>query len=146
MGRVAETINGYRLPEWLSPLVALTRPLAVTMVIAIPAVGSASVGIASIFDARIAEAMARNSIIFIAGIPEAAWWVIASIALGYFGSKSAEVIKAPPPPAGRASPEGAATRGESEAVAPPVDPSIFDEDAPPPQIAGAGVATPELKL
>lgn len=94
------------LPGWLNNLVALARPVATTMTVAIVPCGAFSVGTVAFFNPKAADAMATVSIKFIGGIPDAAWGAIVAIALGYTAAKTAEVVKAPAQPAGRPSPEG----------------------------------------
>lgn len=91
------------VPPWLNNTVALTRPLAATMVVAIPALGAASVGFVSYFDPASGAAMALNSTDFLKGIPDAAYGAIVAIALGYTAGKTVEAVKAKPP---QGSPEG----------------------------------------
>lgn len=94
------------LPGWLNNLVALARPVATTMTVAIAPIGAFSVGTVAYFDPKAADAMASASIKFLGGIPDAAWGAIVAIALGYTAAKTAEVVKAPAAPAGRTPPEG----------------------------------------
>lgn len=108
-----ETIPLSELPDWLSNVVALTRPLALTLTVAIPSVGSAMVGTVAVVSYRTAQNMAAVSVQFLQGIPDAAWGAITAIALGYTAAKSAEVIKAAPPPVGRASPEAGGANARS---------------------------------
>ncbi|MGX7926446.1 hypothetical protein ACWPMX_07720 [Tsuneonella sp. HG094] len=97
------------LPPWIVKAVAVTRPLTTSGIIAIPVMGAFSVGLISGFESWFVEAgtgarMAKDSTAFLQGIPDAAYAMIATIALGYSASKTAEAIKAPKP-AGGASPE-----------------------------------------
>ena len=108
MTGLSDRIAGLELPVWLTQLVAVSRPLVVTMTVAIPAIGAASVGLVAMFDAPRALGMAAASTAFLQGVPDSAYGLIAALGLGYFGAKTYETVKAPPPPAGRASPESAA--------------------------------------
>lgn len=128
------------LPGWLRALVALARPGAVTMLVAIPAAGAFTVGAVAFWLPETAIAMAEASTTFLAGIPEPAWWVIATISVGYSVSKSAEVIKAPPPPAGRASPE----TGGGDVDRPTKSPASIA--AAPANPAGVEGGTPMMEL
>lgn len=82
----------------------VSRPLAVTMVVAIPALGAMTVGIASIFSPATGAAMAANSTAFLKGIPTEIVALIGSLGLGYIGAKSWET-RSPPPPKGQLPPE-----------------------------------------
>lgn len=124
------------LPGWLNNLVALTRPLALTMTVAIPSMGAFSVGIVATLWPKTAMAMVDASTKFLQGIPDAGWGAIVAIALGYTASKTAEVIKAPAPPAGRQSPEG-----EPTPAAPAVAP-VAEQDLSPEARARLGLPTP----
>lgn len=147
-----ETIPLSELPDWLSNVVALTRPLALTLTVAIPSVGSAMVGTVAVVSYRTAQNMAAVSVQFLQGIPDAAWGAITAIALGYTAAKSAEVIKAAPPPVGRASPEAGGANADAKAAAvvadaasPPPPPPIAVPAPTPANSAGVG-ATPMLEL
>lgn len=107
------------VPPWLNNTVALTRPLAATMVVAIPALGAFSVGLITWMDAATGAAMAKNSTDFLQGIPDAAYGAIVAIALGYTAGKTVEAVKAKPPPLGQGSPESGPNQGAVEEV--PVD-------------------------
>lgn len=143
---------------WIASFAKVSRPLAVTLTVAIPALGAASVGLATIFDPAMGAAMAKNSAGFLSDLPEALYWMVGGIATGYFGAKAFET-RSPPPPAGRASPEATPAADAAAAIvtvdaaavdrakpdpsmvdsgidagghAAVQDPAIFDEDAPPP--------------
>lgn len=103
-----------QLPPWLDQFVTITRPLATSALIAIPSIGAFTVGLVSFWDAAAGEAAAKNSVAFLAGIPDAAYTLIGAVALGYFGAKTAEVIKKPAPPSGDTPPETG--QNTSEAV------------------------------
>ena len=98
-------LSGGTLPPWIEQFVKVTRPLAVNMMVAIPALGACAVGVVSYFDPVAGAAMAKNSTDFLKNIPDAAYAAIATVALGYTAAKSTEAIKAPPP-AGGTTPEG----------------------------------------
>lgn len=104
------------LPGWINNLVALTRPVALTMTVSIPAMGAFSVGMVATRWPQTAMNMSNASTSFLQGIPDAGWGAIVAIALGYTASKTAEVIKGRNP--GRASPEG-----EPQPLPPPVAPA-----------------------
>lgn len=87
------------LPPWINNLVALARPLAITMTVSIAPVGAFMVGAVAYFDPKAADAMASASIKFLQGIPDAGWGAIVAIALGYTAAKTAEVVKNGPPQA-----------------------------------------------
>ena len=114
------------LPGWINNLVALTRPVALTMTVAMPPLGAATVGLVAFKYPQTAMAMARASSTFLQGIPTEGWAAVTAIALGYTASKTAEVIKAKAPPLGRASPEG---EPQPAAPAPAVD-DVAEEPAP----------------
>lgn len=82
------------LPGWLNNLVALTRPLAMTMTVAIAPMGAFMCGLVAFFSPPRGEAMASASIRFLQGIPDAGYGAIVAIALGYTAVKSAEAVKA----------------------------------------------------
>lgn len=92
------------LPPWINNLVALARPLAITMTVSIAPVGAFCVGLVAYFDPKAADAMASASIKFLQGIPDAGWGAIVAIALGYTAAKTAEVVKNGPPAAPAALP------------------------------------------
>lgn len=92
------------LPPWFAPLVSLTRPLATTLTGMIIPVGAAMCGTVAFFSEERAMAMAAASSAFLHGVPEGLYILIGSIFGVYSLSKTAEVIKAPPP-AGGTSPE-----------------------------------------
>ena len=106
------------VPPWLNNTVALTRPLAATMVVAIPALGAFSVGMVTWFSPEAGAAMALNSTDFLKGIPDAAYGAIVAIALGYTAGKTVEAVKAKPPPAGQGSPESGPNQSAAVAVEP----------------------------
>lgn len=81
------------LPGWINNLVALARPAALTMTVAIPSLGAFTVGTVAFKWPRTAMAMADASTSFLKGIPEAGWGAIVAIALGYTAAKTAEVMK-----------------------------------------------------
>lgn len=98
------------LPPWINNLVALARPLAITMTVSIAPVGAFMVGAVAYFDPKAADAMASASIKFLQGIPDAGWGAIVAIALGYTAAKTAEVVKNGPnltPPAPAPAPDPA---------------------------------------
>jgi hypothetical protein len=145
---------------WISSFAKVSRPLAVTLTVAIPAIGGLSVGLATIADAKLGADMAANCVAFFAGLPEALYWMVGGIATGYFGAKAWET-KSPPPPIGRPSPEGIPASTASPAIdnaiadavdrakpdpsmsdsaidadgSPAVQDATFDEDADPLAIA-----------
>jgi hypothetical protein len=94
MKSLFEGVEPHELPKWLRVFVAVTRPLGVNMIIAIPTVGPFAVAVVAMFDPAIATAMTTVSIEFLRGIPEEAWWTIAAVTGAFTFSKSAEVIKA----------------------------------------------------
>jgi hypothetical protein len=96
LGRLAAA----ELPAWLSNFIALTRPATTSAVIAIPAIGSFTVGIVAGFDPARGLDMANASVAFLKGIPDAAYGMITAISLGYAAAKTTEAVKAPPPAAG----------------------------------------------
>jgi hypothetical protein len=115
------------LPPWVEHAVALTRPFGVAALVLIPTLGAASVGIVASWAPQSAMQMAETSTAFLQGIPDALYGLIGAVALGYSAAKSFEVVKAPPPPAGRRSPEGSGPRPETvpageEGAAPQLDP------------------------
>lgn len=85
------------LPGWLNNMVALARPIAVTMTVAIPPIGAFSVGAVAFKWPEAANAMAEASVKFLQGIPDAAYAAITAIALGYTAAKSVEQVKKPAP-------------------------------------------------
>ena len=95
--------NGH-LPPWLPPLISLTRPFATTLTAMMLPVGAASVGVVGLFSAERAMNAAAASTAFLQGIPEPLYYLIGIITTGYFGAKTAEVIRAPKP-VGGTSPE-----------------------------------------
>lgn len=82
------------LPNWLSPIIALTRPAAVTMVVSIPALGGCTVGVVAYFNVAKANAMADVATKFLGGIPDSAYGMIVALGLGYAAAKTTEVVKA----------------------------------------------------
>lgn len=88
----------------LGSFARLTRPIAVTMIVATVPIGAFAVGATSLFNAATAKAMAVNSGIFFNGVPGELYTLIGVIATGYIGFKSWET-KGAPPPIGRPSPE-----------------------------------------
>lgn len=111
---------GGHLPPWLPPLVSLTRPLATTLTGMIVPVGAAMCGTVGFFSPDRAMAMAAASSAFLHGIPGELYLMIGGVFGVYSASKTAEVIKAPPP-AGGTSPEkpvAQATAGEEFDAAP----------------------------
>lgn len=131
------------LPGWLNNLVALTRPLALTMTVAIPSMGAFTVGVVASFSPKAATAMMEASTKFLQGIPDAGWGAIVAIALGYTASKTAEVIKAPAQPAGRPSPEGEPTPSAAPAAEPDLTPEARAKLNLPTPSFGADPSLPE---
>lgn len=80
----------------IGSIVRLVRPLAVTMIVAIPAIGAFSVGVVTFFDAATGKAMAVNAGLFFNGIPGELYTLIGVIATGYIGFKSWETKAASP--------------------------------------------------
>ena len=123
---------------WISSFAKVTRPLAVTMTVAILPIGGFMIGAASVFDPVAGANMAKNSVAFFNGLPEALYWMVGGIATGYFAGKTIET-RSPTPPEGRPSPE--ATPAVDAAAAATVvdrakpDPTMRDSD-----IAGSGDA------
>jgi hypothetical protein len=123
------------LPGWINNLVALARPLAITMTVSIAPMGAFSVGAVAYFDPKAADAMASASIKFLQGIPDAGWGAIVAIALGYTAAKTAEVVKhGPAKPLALPAPDPApAAPGWSDAemerlrAATPVDKPVLPE-------------------
>jgi hypothetical protein len=93
------------LPPWVQNAVTLARPLFTAATIAVPAIGGFVVGTVAFFDPQSANEMAAATTLFFQGIPDVAWGAVATIAVGYTAAKTYETVKAPPPPAGRPSPE-----------------------------------------
>lgn len=113
------------LPPWIVKAVAVTRPLTTSGIIAIPVMGAFSVGLISGLESWFVGAgtgarMAKDSTAFLQGIPDAAYAMIATIALGYSAAKTVEVVKAPKP-AGGTSPEAPVPAPE-----PVIDPELPD--------------------
>lgn len=105
MANFIDRLSAGEAPTWTLAALALVRPLALTLTVAIPGIGSFSVGLVAAFDRDRGLAMADASVRFLQGIPDGAWQLIAAVALGYFGAKTFEVVKSPAPPAGGNSPE-----------------------------------------
>jgi hypothetical protein len=106
------------LPPWITKLVAVTRPLTTSGIIAIPVMGAFTVGTVAGFDFQTGMNMSKASTHFLQGIPDAAYAMIAAVALGYSASKTTEAIKAPRPVGGTSPENPAAT------TAPAVPPSV----------------------
>jgi hypothetical protein len=94
MKSLFEGVEPSELPRWLRVFVAVTRPLGVNLIIAIPTVGPFTVAMVAAFDPAIAASMTSVSVEFLRGIPEAAWWTISAITGAFTVSKSAEVMRA----------------------------------------------------
>lgn len=105
------------LPPWLNNFVALTRPLGTSAIVAIPSVGAFTVGAVAFVWPVEAMDMVKASTSFLQGIPDAAYAMIATIALGYTAGKTAEAIKAKPP-VGGTSPEAGPVATVDEDIAP----------------------------
>lgn len=106
--------NG-ELPPWLAPFISLTRPMATTMTAMMLPVGAFTVGMVAMFSADTAINMARAVEAFLHGIPDALYWLIGSIVLGYSASKTVETVGAPRP-AGGVSPERTRPPAETDAA------------------------------
>lgn len=111
------------VPPWLNNVVALTRPLTTSGIIAIPVMGGFMVGSVASFNYAAALHMADASTKFLQGIPDAGWGAIAAIALGYTASKGLEAVKA-----GR--PQSPSPEAGPNATAPPPDPEPAPARAP----------------
>lgn len=85
-------VNG-DIPKWLQNVVGLARPAVVTMTVAIPSLGAFTVGMVAAVAPEAAMRMAMTSVIYLKGIPDAAWGAITAIALGYTVAKSTEMVK-----------------------------------------------------
>lgn len=77
----------------LSRVTGLIRPICVGALMAIPTVGTATVGLVAMFSERRAMAMVRASTAFLAGIPSEIVLLIGALATGYGVAKSIERIK-----------------------------------------------------
>lgn len=110
--------NG-RLPPWVDHAVALTRPFGVAALVLIPTLGAATVGLVAGRWPVAAMNMVEASTAFLKGIPDGLYTLIGAVALGYSAAKTVEVVKAPPPPAGRQSPEGTPTAPAAGSDEPP---------------------------
>lgn len=95
--------NG-ELPPWLPSFISLTRPIATTLTAMMVPLGAFTVGLVAAWAPESAMNMAEASTKFLHGLPDALYWLVGSIVLGYSASKTFEVVKAPPPAGGR-SPE-----------------------------------------
>lgn len=131
LNKVARILDGIDVRSafaedgWIASFAKVTRPLAVTMTVAIPALGAMSIGVISLFSAEAGASAALNSTDFLKGIPNELYLMIGTIATGYIGFKSWET-KSPPPPEGRASPEGSI--GQDPAFDPLPDPTMAESD------------------
>lgn len=113
----------------------VSRPLAVTMVVAIPALGAMTVGIVSGFNPSAGAAMAANSTAFLKGIPVEIVALIGTLGTGYIAAKSWET-RSPAPPEGQLPPE---TPVEEEAAASPARIDAGDYGRPDPSMSESGL-------
>jgi hypothetical protein len=84
---------GDAAPKWLSAAARLIRPLSVGALMAIPTLGTASVGIVAMFDEHRGMAMARASITFLGGLPGEIVILIGALATGYGVARTVEKLK-----------------------------------------------------
>lgn len=92
------------LPPWVGSFVSVTRPMAVSLTGMLIPVGAFSCGVVALFSLEAGMNMAAASTAFLKGIPGELYMLVGGVFGVYSISKTAEVIKAPPP-AGGTSPE-----------------------------------------
>lgn len=83
---------GSAAPTWLATAAKLIRPLCVGALMAIPTIGSATVGAVAFFNPTAAEAMAHASTAFLQGIPGEIVLLIGGLAGGYTLARSVEKV------------------------------------------------------
>jgi hypothetical protein len=138
MTDLAERAKGWFSEDgFLAAFAKVSRPLAVTMTVAILPMGGFVIGSVSGFNAAAGAAMAKNSVAFFAGLPEALYWMVGGIATGYFGAKAYET-KSAPPPIGRPSPEAPIEEAKPTVIVAPGPGQGIDEDADPADVDIAG--------
>lgn len=84
---------GRSAPPWLATLARLIRPLSIGALMAIPTVGSATVGVVAMIDPIKSMAMVAASTAFLRGIPIEIIVLIGTLATGYGFAKTIERLK-----------------------------------------------------
>lgn len=84
---------GKGAPAWISTAARLIRPICVGALMAIPTVGSFSVGLVAAISPERGKAMAEASVMFLRGIPWEIVMLIGALATGYGFAKTIELLK-----------------------------------------------------
>jgi len=84
---------GEGAPAWLVATARLIRPLSVGALMAIPTVGTATIGAVALFSRERALAMSEASVAFLQGLPTDIILLIGTLATGYGVSRSIEKLK-----------------------------------------------------
>jgi hypothetical protein len=80
-------------PPWLAVVLRLVRPLSVGALLAIPTIGAATCGAASVIDLETGLGMARASTAFLQGIPGEVYMLIGFFGGGYGLARTVERLR-----------------------------------------------------